>query len=160
MDEKTKGILLGATIMVVLASAAGVVLANGWNLGGEQRTLMFEKRAQLITENVSGNEFRNRMMEYAGTIGINNTGCGGFEDNDGNGKCDYTGECPMHVNRTATCGGSSGFGGCHAANEGGCGCQGIGADKQGEGVGTGCPFHNAGNTERLGGRQGCPFHNQ
>jgi len=110
MNEKTKGILLGAAIMVVLASVAGVVLANGWNISGEQRALMFQKRAQLITENVSGSEFRSQMGEYAGTIGINNTGCSGFEDKNGNGTCDDVNDCPMHTN--------GGFGGCHGS--GGC----------------------------------------
>jgi len=164
MNEKTKGILLGAAIMVVLVSAAGVVLASGWGISGGQRAMMFEKRAQLISENVPVSEFRAQMREYASTIGINNTGCGGFEDKDGDGRCDYNSDCPMHVNGTALCGGPNGAGGPFASG-GGYGCHGSGAIQAGDDVGGsngdgGCPFHKTGNTERLGGRQGCPFHNQ
>ena len=172
MNEKTKGIVLGATIMVVLAIAAGVALAANFAMSDEQITRMYEKRAQLITENLSGTEFRTQMREYAETIGINNT-CSGFVDKNGDGICDIMG-CPMHVNDTTLCkgpdgaggcpfakeggcGGYNGVGGCPFAKEGGCGCQRQGAVGADDSIGDGgCPFHNAENT----GHQGCPFHNR
>jgi hypothetical protein len=156
MEEKTKGMLLGATMVVLLVLASGAVLAKGRGLTDEQRAMLLERKAELSSENVSPGEYSAAMREYAKTIGVDG-GCQGFADEDGDGVCDNASDCPMHADG----GGCVGVaGGCHGPE----GCPRMKLESKGGCHGgvsaSGCPLHKTGDAGESGAHQGCPYHNR
>ncbi len=81
MKEKTKGKILGAAFIVLMACVAGFVMAQTQADSPQQTTPAIAGDASLASEEPSTGE--------AGCVD-----CPGFQDTDGDGACDTSGDCP------------------------------------------------------------------
>lgn len=124
MKDKTKGILIGAFIVLAVLSLMGIAMARRGVVNTEQN------------------------IDATAAAQGDCTGCGVFEDKDGDGICDCKENYQMHANKT----------GCPFKNARGvqeCGCNHGGNAFAGCSFQGGCQMHN----KTAEGNSGCPCHN-
>jgi hypothetical protein len=104
LDDKKKGVLIGAIIVILFISLVGLGMAIAGSINGQDKGETFS--------------------------GIHScSDCKGFEDNNSDGVCDHKTDCPMHINKTG-CPFEKSDGlmesGCHNKDNMFGGCQGSG----------------------------------
>lgn len=124
MKEKTKGKILGAAFIVLMACVAGFVIAQTPGDSPQQTQPATAGDAGLASEEAStGGECVDcpGFQDTDGDGACDKSGecpykeqAGGFADADGDGACDNAANCPMHQNK----GGCHGSEGCPRMKEG------------------------------------------